>query len=508
MRQRILYIIVLLISVHSLCGQTRLSLENLLDDTRKLLYSDPAQAGKIATYTIKNSSISEIKNEAEVLKAESEVISEQYTSFFQTLETIRNDEGTMSAFQKFRIEILKSEVFFKLGLREVALQSYLEASHLSSKIQPPNEKQEADYLLRYQNVLLHPTAQNVATFQQIQNKFRKSTSAQDEMLLNKGILLESNLNLQKQQIEKVFEQLSNWQVKQGSYFWFERELLLAKIESETDHDASISRLNVLLSAADPLQHIFQQECEWILAENYSKNNDLQRYSQHMQKFLLLKESKIGREQKARISARLYLDNLAKEYEKEWQQKARFTIFIIAILVAIVVIVFVLKKISKKKKRKKNFEEEERLKWMEDYKKEIEARFQEEKNTPFVIPEKTELDILEKLKDFEVKNRFLKPDLSLAVLAKEFNSNTTYLSEIINTHKGKNFKTYVNELRIDYIVRKLRDSPEYRSYKISYLAEESGFTSRTSFASIFKSVTQMTPSSFIESLQNKPENEKL
>ncbi|MDR2238074.1 MAG: helix-turn-helix domain-containing protein [Chryseobacterium sp.] len=109
-------------------------------------------------------------------------------------------------------------------------------------------------------------------------------------------------------------------------------------------------------------------------------------------------------------------------------------------------------------------------------------------------------ILSKLERFEKSQKFIKKDLSLTSLANELNTNTRYLSEIIKQYKGKNYNSYINSLRIDYITNKLYENPIYREYKISYLAEASGFSSREVFAVIFKKETGVSPSYFINSLK--------
>ncbi len=125
-------------------------------------------------------------------------------------------------------------------------------------------------------------------------------------------------------------------------------------------------------------------------------------------------------------------------------------------------------------------------------------------TIFIIPDKTEQKILVKLSKFEASQKFVNPNLSLTSLAKEINTNTAYLSEIINKHKDKNFKTYLNELRINFIIDKLQNNPEYLQYKTSHLAEECGFNSRNSFTLVFKSITGISPSVYIDAIRNKKE----
>lgn len=91
-------------------------------------------------------------------------------------------------------------------------------------------------------------------------------------------------------------------------------------------------------------------------------------------------------------------------------------------------------------------------------------------------------------------------MSLANLASQFDTNTKYLSEIINKHYNVNFNTYINKLRVNYIVEKLKTDANYMNYKISYLAEDAGFSSHSSFATVFKSITGIAPVTFIDLLK--------
>ncbi|UWX61825.1 helix-turn-helix domain-containing protein [Chryseobacterium oranimense] len=127
-----------------------------------------------------------------------------------------------------------------------------------------------------------------------------------------------------------------------------------------------------------------------------------------------------------------------------------------------------------------------------------------------ITDETVKTILTKLEKFEKSQKFIKKDLSLTSLATDLNTNTRYLSEIIKQYKGNNYNNYINGLRINYITNKLYESPIYREYKISYLAEACGFSSREVFAVIFKKETGVSPSYFInnlkkDSLESSPQN---
>lgn len=123
---------------------------------------------------------------------------------------------------------------------------------------------------------------------------------------------------------------------------------------------------------------------------------------------------------------------------------------------------------------------------------------------YAIPEKTEKQLLEKLERFEASGKFTKNNVSLQSLAKQLDTNTKYLSEVINTHKGGNFNSYINELRVRYILKKLQTDTVYRQYKVSYLAEESGFSSHSAFATVFKGITGFSPTAYINMLNKQTE----
>ncbi|MFP3835612.1 helix-turn-helix domain-containing protein [Chryseobacterium sp. SIMBA_028] len=117
-----------------------------------------------------------------------------------------------------------------------------------------------------------------------------------------------------------------------------------------------------------------------------------------------------------------------------------------------------------------------------------------------ITDDTARTLLLKLEKFENAEKYLRKDLSLTWMANNLNTNPKYLSEVIKMYREHNFTSYINELRINYIIRKLYDNPIYREYKITYLAEECGYTTPRVFVNAFKKETGFTPSYFVEQLK--------
>ncbi len=109
-------------------------------------------------------------------------------------------------------------------------------------------------------------------------------------------------------------------------------------------------------------------------------------------------------------------------------------------------------------------------------------------------------ILEDLLLFEKNKDYLKPKLSLNKLAKDLNTNSKYLSKVINKYKSKTFSNYINNLRIEYVMQELQINSKYRNYTIKAIAEEGGFTNTETFTKAFSKKNGITVSYFIKKLE--------
>lgn len=93
------------------------------------------------------------------------------------------------------------------------------------------------------------------------------------------------------------------------------------------------------------------------------------------------------------------------------------------------------------------------------------------------------------------NTNFKDDLSLQHLARQFGYSISNLSEQFHKNTGLSFVEYINNIRINYAKRLLKDS----NYSISYICYESGFHSMASFSRNFKNILGITPSQFRKNL---------
>jgi len=109
------------------------------------------------------------------------------------------------------------------------------------------------------------------------------------------------------------------------------------------------------------------------------------------------------------------------------------------------------------------------------------------------------NILEQLHVFEQEETYLINQISLKDVAKQVNTNSKYLSKIINSHKNKNFATYINDLRIDYFTNHIQKNSKYQRYTIRAIAEEIGFSNPEGFSRAFQKKTGIKPSYFIRKI---------
>ncbi|MNL30950.1 Helix-turn-helix domain protein [compost metagenome] len=119
-----------------------------------------------------------------------------------------------------------------------------------------------------------------------------------------------------------------------------------------------------------------------------------------------------------------------------------------------------------------------------------------------INQDTVVSILKQLEKFEKGKLFLEKDLTETKLAIAFDTNIKYLSKIIAHYKEKKFVTYINDLKVDYLIMLLKEDKKFHNYNNKALSEEAGFSSTERFAKAFFSRTGVPASYFMEELRKK------
>ncbi|MGU3376389.1 helix-turn-helix domain-containing protein [Chryseobacterium sp. M5A1_1a] len=310
--------------------------------------------------------------------------------------------------------------------------------------------------------------------------------------------VKGNLNKAEQHLlatSKVYEN-KEYDIEQtekamllNQYSW----LYMEKKEYHKSIQYGNQALDLLKQSPNPYNKVDSYE---ILASDYLGLGDKEKTKFYMDKYTTLKDSIRFMEKNATDTT---MKKMVKQVDKKHQENSKkqwVITFLLAVAATITIIIFWRRKnkIHQKKyeelvSKLKNKKEESNL-----------GRSNNEIKSSITIPDETAKALLQKLEKFEVSEKYLKKEVNLTWLANNLNTNTKYLSEIIKTHRGKNFSNYINGLRINYIVYKLYYEPQYREYKISYLAEESGFVTYMVFVTAFKNEHGVTPSYFIEKLK--------
>lgn len=88
------------------------------------------------------------------------------------------------------------------------------------------------------------------------------------------------------------------------------------------------------------------------------------------------------------------------------------------------------------------------------------------------------------------------NFGISRLASLVESNNVYVSYVINSVYGNNFKSLLHSHRINEVCRRLADTDTYGNYTIQTIYEELGYRSASNFIKAFKAVMDITPSEYV------------
>lgn len=105
------------------------------------------------------------------------------------------------------------------------------------------------------------------------------------------------------------------------------------------------------------------------------------------------------------------------------------------------------------------------------------------------------EYLHKLLNYTAEHKpFLNPDLNINDLSAMTSIPRHYITQVLNEKHNRNFFTFINEYRVKEVISRFND-PRFNHYTILAIAFDSGFNSKTTFNSIFKTQTSITPSEY-------------
>ena len=122
---------------------------------------------------------------------------------------------------------------------------------------------------------------------------------------------------------------------------------------------------------------------------------------------------------------------------------------------------------------------------------------QDKNAPYRSLIRAELadELYEKILNIIViQKRYRNKDFSAKELAKELNTNTRYISAVINSRFNTNFSCLINAYRVKEALHRMTDK-RYLDMTIEEIGTLVGFANRQSFYASFYRVMNETPNGY-------------
>ncbi|WP_046744994.1 helix-turn-helix domain-containing protein [Kordia zhangzhouensis] len=325
-------------------------------------------------------------------------------------------------------------------------------------------------------------------------------------------LLDASLEI-AHQIKSIDPEIPLIYFEKGEVYYYE-----GKYEKAVEYLVKSEKL----MNANHLNFIKLEETYALLAKSYNELGDINNSIKYFEKANDIYKQNDKRQENISINIiRKYdLQSLKEELSlaEENSYITKIILFVSVFLAIITVIWLVYFYKQREKENQRKFAAI--LQSLEDEKEEIVEKIAQvtqeklEEKTTEKLPEKkieakeveiideTKVRLLKKLEKFETKEQYLSRNCSLNEVAKKLKTNTSYLSKLVNSHKGKSFSAYITDLRINYAIRRLKDDKKFRSYTIDSIAQEIGFNRSESFSRAFKNKTGLYPSYYIKNLDNK------
>lgn len=112
-----------------------------------------------------------------------------------------------------------------------------------------------------------------------------------------------------------------------------------------------------------------------------------------------------------------------------------------------------------------------------------------------LTQERSIEYLKRLESYMLdESPFLDSNLTIEKLAKKICIPRHYLTQVISEKLNKNFYLFVNEYRINAVKTSLCD-PKCQRMTMLEIAYESGFNSKSTFNTVFKKITDVTPSQY-------------
>ena len=400
------------------------------------------------------------------------------------------------------------------AIRNIYGQHYAAAELYNKSLNLLKNKKELkslyyeDYITLLFNLsLTHLRLLSIDSAKYYVNQGMKNTlQMNDKDNLQDFILLDAQINFYDKQYDKAKDTLLKYIDSLNGTSKAIKLYYLGKIEDKLNNkDLSIAYYrqadSIVTETGDPFLEIKDIYHQLIL--HYQAQNDKKRQIEYIGK-LIAYDSIYSTKQEDILNAAMvsydipYLKHQKKEAETELQDKQRNIVIVGLLAVAGIItgIFFYLRSVRMKKRL---------TLLLEGGTTKEKVRISPVNDPASSVPEDIRVDIMAKLEKFENSERFLDKDLDMATLAQELETNTSYLSVIINNYKNLSFPNYLKDLRISKAICMLNNDPILLKFNYHGLAETFGFKTGESFSKAFYGKTGVYPSKFIKELIQRKES---
>lgn len=502
-------------------AQSNPETSQLLDKAYKSLYENPDNAFLILQNIDENKENELIKQRVQIILSRAYNFKGDYAkSIEQSIDNLNKNRNENNSFYA---DYALAQQYQSLRLYK---QSIRISQNLVDKASKIKTKQYPENLLAYIYQLHASNLMVEKKWKEAEENLNQSNSQlkntdEDFIISIENQIYQTFIYISQNQINKAEKLINEIQekLKKTPQYIFLRAFNLDNLGRinflKKDYSKSTENLN---EALELIQNKPYNALKYRIYDNLSKNYLALKNEDLYQKYYSIYKEQTDKLDQSKKEALRNLIKLNEQYEAKRIENSQSNfinnILIISIVCLIGIVAIILISVSEKRKAKSIQKQIEFYTKQQEFveklsQKEVVPEDKTEKSesetsrkTPLISKEK-EADILARLEEFEKSEKFLSKEMSLAVLAGQLETNTKYLSEIINKYKEKNYNNYINELRINYIAYLLKTDSAYLNYKVSYLAEKAGFSSHSAFTTVFKSVTGISPNTYIQQLtQNK------
>jgi len=119
-----------------------------------------------------------------------------------------------------------------------------------------------------------------------------------------------------------------------------------------------------------------------------------------------------------------------------------------------------------------------------------------------LDDSKEVELYHVLQDYFIKEKpYLKVDLTLDEVASALDTNRSYLSQVVNSQYGKNFRNFINEYRVrefEFLVSRSNSN----RFTLFAIAEKCGFKNKSTFHTAVVNHTGNTPKQIVNRYDKK------